>query len=100
VIAGPSRYAGAWPDRAVVNMTPPSRFACSRLFHRATVLADGRLTLCDQDFRGDHTAGQLGPSTLAETWQSSLLAEARAAHLAGGYDALPLCRTCDEWHRP
>jgi hypothetical protein len=102
VIAGPSRYAGAWPDRAVVNMAPPTRFACSRLFHRAMVLADGTMTLCDQDYRGSQAIGRVGESNLAELWQSQPLNQVRRHHLAGRYsaDGLPLCRACDEWHRP
>jgi hypothetical protein len=100
VIAGPSRYAGVWPARAVVNMAPPTRFTCSRLFHRAMVLADGRVSLCDQDFQGNRAIGLVGESSLADLWQSAALDDARRNHLAGVYNSLPLCSACEEWHRP
>lgn len=100
VIAGPSHYAGTWPDRAVVRMAPPTRFACARLPHRAMVLADGRMTLCDQDYRGAHAIGSLQECGLAELWNGSALRNVREKHLTGNWDALLPCRDCDEWHRP
>ncbi|MBI4581980.1 MAG: SPASM domain-containing protein [Planctomycetes bacterium] len=100
VIAGPSRYAGAWPDRAVLNMAPPTRSACSRLNHRAMILADGRMTLCDQDFRGEHAASSLRQASLAQLWNGDPMTRARRLHAEGRYETVDLCRACDEWHRP
>src|SRR5690606_35828897 len=40
VIAGPSDYAGRRPDLAVMDMSPPTRTPCRRLFRRCMVLAD------------------------------------------------------------
>jgi hypothetical protein len=100
VIAGPSSYGGAYPDRAVVNMAPPTRSPCPRPFHRAMVLADGRVTLCDQDFRGVQAVGSIVDSGLAAIWQGSAAADARRRHLERCLDSLPVCRACNEWHRP
>lgn len=100
VIAGPSHYAGHWPNQAVVRMAPPTRFPCLRLPHRATILADGRMTLCDQDFRGRHAVGSLHESRLAELWQGAALAAVRQNHLNGAWNHVSLCRGCEEWHRP
>lgn len=100
VIAGPSNYAGQWPERSVVRMAPPTRFACMRLSGRAMVLADGRLTLCDQDFRGSAAAGSLRSQSLAELWTGGALADVRAGHIRGAWEELSLCCNCDEWHRP
>jgi radical SAM protein with 4Fe4S-binding SPASM domain len=100
VIAGPSHYAGQWPDGAVVRMAPPTRFSCLRLPHRAMILADGRMTLCDQDFHGWHAVGSVRESPLAELWQGPALSAARQYHSNGVWNDLPLCRECDEWHRP
>lgn len=100
VIAGPSHYAGQWPDRAVVRMSPPSRSACVRLAKRAIILADGRMTLCDQDFRGQHAIGSPAENGLAAIWHGPALAEIRQKHADGAYHDLSLCHGCDEWHRP
>ena len=83
-----------------MNMSPPQRFACRRIMQRAMVLADGRIPLCDQDFTGRHTIGDLQHSTLGELWQGVAASAARHKHQAGAFDATDLCTRCDEWHRP
>jgi len=100
VIVGPSHYAGQWPDRAVAQMAPPARFACGKVFHRATILSDGRLSLCDQDFRGSRAIGSLQNDSLAGLWRGSRLSGIREYHLNGSFESIPLCRDCAEWHRP
>lgn len=99
VIAGPSDYAGQWPSLAVMDMAPPTRGPCRRIFSRLTVLADGRVLMCEQDFKGLHPVGTLGDGGLSAAWQSGLQT-IRQAHLAGEWDGLPLCPACHEWHRP
>ncbi len=100
VVVGPSDYAGQWADLAVMNMASPNRTPCERLHSRATVLADGRVLLCDQDFTGRHAVGSLTESSLSALWTEPGMSAARQAHGAGRYDALPLCPSCREWHRP
>jgi radical SAM protein with 4Fe4S-binding SPASM domain len=100
VIVGPSDYAGQLKDLSVMNMAPPTRFACERIFTRAMVLADGRVTVCDQDFRGLHAVGSLATNSLSTLWTSEAMAAVRHSHQAGTYDGMPLCTACREWHRP
>jgi len=100
VIAGPSHYSRRWPDLAVMSMAPPTRFPCARVFHRAMVLADGRVTVCDQDFQGEHAVGSLTQNALHELWTGVQMAGVRQSHIRGTYGAMALCGQCDEWHRP
>ncbi len=100
VIAGPSCYGGRWPDLAVMDMSPPTRQPCARVFERLTVLADGRVTACDQDFTGEHAIGSIGEESLAAIWSGPAMASLRRSHLEKRYDGLPLCPECREWHRP
>jgi spiro-SPASM protein len=99
-VTGYSHYAGQMPDRSVMDMRPPLRTPCRRLRTRCLILADGRVALCDQDFRGLHTFGNVRDFTIAEIWQSSALQDGRHDHLAGRFEAHALCRNCAEWHRP
>jgi hypothetical protein len=99
-LVGPSAYAGQWPDLAVMSMAPPKRFPCLRLFRRALVLADGRMTVCDQDFRGEHAIGSVAESSVAQLWQGEAMAAVRQSHRQATYEGMPLCAACDEWHRP
>jgi radical SAM protein with 4Fe4S-binding SPASM domain len=99
-IAGPCRHGGRRVDLSVMNMAPPTRFACPRPFHRCMILADGSVTLCDEDFTGEHAIGSLTQCTLGEIWNNGRYSHVRHSHQNGNWDALPLCGSCNEWHRP
>ena len=98
-ISGAGHYAGQVEDHGVIRMTPPTRFGCRRIGSRCLVLADGRVAVCDQDFRGRHTVGRIGDQSLAEIWQGEALGHIREAHQNERYDPMPLCLACEEWHR-
>ena len=83
-----------------MNMAPPGRVTCRRLRSRCVVLADGRVTMCDQDFNGTAAIGSLHKHSLAALWRGAVFEALRSAHDAGRFDANPLCNACDEWHRP
>lgn len=99
-IHGFSHYAGQLEDRSVIRMAPKPRLACRRLRSRCVVLADSRVTMCDQDFNGRHSVGSLGEQTLEQIWRGEALDDIRNAHCQGQFDVTPLCAACDEWHRP
>lgn len=96
LISGYCHCAGQRERRAVSSMAPPNRGLCRRTFRRAMILADGRLTTCDQDFRGVQSLGNLADSTLSDLWTAGRLKAIRE----GRHDHQPLCPACDEWHRP
>jgi hypothetical protein len=97
LLTGYSHCAGQRPARAVMPTAPPHRVPCRRVFGRAVVLADGRLTTCDQDYRGVQALGDIRRTPLEELWRSAgLLAAIRGDASA----AAPLCPACEEWHRP
>ncbi len=99
-LAGPSHYARQWADLAVMSMAPPARRTCHRIFFRTLVLADGRVTVCDQDFKGTHAIGSLTESSLSSLWTGPAMTGVRRSHLDGRFDGMPLCPACEEWHRP
>lgn len=99
-IVGCSHYGGRLPDLRVVDMAPPSRQACRRIFSRCVVLADGRVAACDQDFTGELILGDLHAGALGTIWQGEAARRLRARHLAGELTGGPLCAACTEWHRP
>jgi len=99
-IAGHSHFARQFDDRSVIRMAPATRTSCRRINSRCMVLADGRVTMCDQDFQGRHIVGSLHESSLSAIWQSAHFSQLRANHVAEKFDAHELCAACDEWHRP
>lgn len=96
LVTGHSHYARQRPHRAVTSMAPPQRSACKRVFSRLVVLADGRVTTCDQDYRGAQSLGRLTDAALMDMWNERRFVQIRANDLSD----VPLCAKCDEWHRP
>ncbi|MGD2109251.1 MAG: SPASM domain-containing protein [Phycisphaerae bacterium] len=99
-IHGVSHYARQFEDRSVIQMAPKPRVGCRRLRCRCMVLADGRATMCDQDFNGRHALGSLREHSLEQLWNGATFNALRDAHRKGRFDLNPLCPACDEWHRP
>jgi hypothetical protein len=98
VIDGPTDLAGAAEFRAVVDMAPPKRKPCRRLWDRMLLRADGRGATCDQDARGTLCTSFIATHSLPEMW--SALNDLRQKHAAGQWHDIDPCKTCREWHRP
>jgi hypothetical protein len=99
-IVGFNSFSGRLEDHSVINMCPPTRTPCRRIMNRGTILADGRVTVCDQDYAGAHTIGSMAQQSLSEIWRSATMERVRQRHLASDFAATPLCGACTEWHRP
>lgn len=106
-IRGASCFAGQFEDRRVTRVTPPGRAACRQARRRVTILADGQVVSCDQDFAGRQVLGRMGEAPLEQIWttrtRTRLLAAQTDAEAAREFRAgadWPLCASCDEWHRP
>jgi spiro-SPASM protein len=89
---------GKMPAMSPVPMTPPHRRPCRQLGQRMTILADGRVALCDQDWLGEAALGDARRDRLFDAWQQAR--PVYQAHQEARYDELPLCSACGEWHRP
>ncbi len=99
-INGYNHRAGQLEDRAVMSMAFSPRLACRRIRSRCVILADGRVALCDQDFVGVCTVGDLNRQSLREVWQGETFEKVRADHRDHRFHTTRLCASCDEWHRP
>ncbi len=99
-VISPSHYAGELPDQSVMNMAPPHRSRCARLWSRLMILADGTAVTCDQDFAARQPVGDLATESVESIWTGPKLAAIRAAHKDANLADHPLCPACDEWHRP
>ena len=98
VLDGPTDRAGAVEFKGVVDMAPPKRKACRRIWDRMLVRADGRMGACDQDVGGKLCAGDTATTGIAEMWGT--LSELRKKHAAGKWNEIDPCKSCREWHRP
>ncbi|MEX0885317.1 MAG: SPASM domain-containing protein [Phycisphaeraceae bacterium] len=90
--------AGLMPELSPVAMAGPRRVACRQLGGRMTILSDGRVALCDQDWQGRATLGDAREEPLLTIWQRAH--EHAEAHACGRFEPAALCGRCSEWHRP
>ncbi len=97
LITGYSSCAGQRPERTVTQTAPTPRRPCRRTRSRAMILADGRMTTCDQDFAGRQSLGSVVETSFAELWRNSAVLNAARSNSVA---ELPLCPACTEWHRP
>jgi len=98
VIAPPSDCSAQIPDVSAANMSPPLRVPCRRLNSRMTILSSGQVAACENDIHGRYALGQIGIESISEIWRKGLSA-LRKEHASGRY-SLPICQSCNDWHRP
>jgi radical SAM protein with 4Fe4S-binding SPASM domain len=98
VIEPATSGAGQMPELSPVNMAAPQRRPCRQVTRRLTVLSNGCVAQCDQDWQGQAAAGDTARQTLADIWKQA--AGFRKAQQDGRWNELELCRNCHEWHRP
>lgn len=67
---------------------------CFRPFAYFIVLADGRVTICDIDWYGEHVYGSLKENSLKELWFSKKMLFLRFVHLFGFKRTLSSCEKC------
>jgi radical SAM protein with 4Fe4S-binding SPASM domain len=99
VISGPSDYAGQIAEVSLAQMEPPRRRPCMRIGNRLTILSDGRIVSCEQDFFGRHSLGTIGGKSIKDIWSGGMSA-LRRDHAAANWNCNGLCAACKDWHRP
>lgn len=98
VIAPAQTGCGLMPAQSPVHMTPPRRRTCRQLARRLTILSDGSVAQCDQDWLSRASVGNVNECSLLE--MTAALKKSRVLHDQKRWDELALCSGCDEWHRP
>lgn len=98
-ITGYCDYAGALPDLAVTDASPPQRKACRRLWRRCVILSDGSIVACDQDAAGAMRLGHLRDTTLSQAWCGPAASRLRHSHLTLSLNEMPMCENCRQWFR-
>jgi hypothetical protein len=97
VIDPPLDGCGVAPAPTVMRLTPPQRVACRQLGHRMTILANGQVAMCDQDWLGQ----AVGVPAVADPMGAWAALDApRADHRSGAWDVWATCAACHQWHCP
>jgi hypothetical protein len=98
VIDGPTDRAGTVPFGGVVDMAPPRRKPCRRIWERMIIRSDGTAAACDQDLHARLATGHIEQLTIPQLWRN--LQNLRDRHAAGKWNGIDPCQNCREWHRP
>jgi radical SAM protein with 4Fe4S-binding SPASM domain len=93
----PTDRAGGVEFAGVVDMAPPKRKACRRIWDRMVIRANGTAVACDQDMNDRLAVGHVESMGVEEMWAG--LGALRGKHAEGMWDGVDPCRTCREWHR-
>ena len=75
-------------------------FVCQHAFNFPTVLADGTVVACDQDYNGAHAYGRLSPErSFADVWRGPEAARVRRT-IRDDSSQYSFCRSCPLADRP
>lgn len=94
-------YAGKFkPELKVADLSPLNRTFCWHMSRDLTILADGRVPVCRQDFDGFKTVGNLVSDSISSVWK-----KLEPYYIENYYNKWnndnslnPLCEFCDEWY--
>lgn len=100
VIVGHRDFAGQMPSDPVLNLEPPARGPCRRLWKRMMIHSDGSIVSCGEDFSGKQVIAPPGNEGPIAAWTNAALTELRQFHQSLKLGHLELCTRCREWHRP
>lgn len=100
VLRGYDDYCGKLPADALTASEPPVRGPCRRLARRLTLLADGTVPYCSQDFGATTRLGDWRRQPLADVWAGEPLRTLRADQSSLALARHALCQRCREWFRP
>lgn len=98
IIQGFNDFAGQIEDRSIGNCTPFSRFPCRQLRDGLSILWNGDVVSCRQDFNGRRVLGNLEEKSLLEIWDSQERKNLWQEHIKGNHEHLLLCNRCKEWY--
>jgi radical SAM protein with 4Fe4S-binding SPASM domain len=90
-------FYGQIEDKSVINVVPLKRFPWKQLQSRITILWNGDVVTCRQDFDGKYVLGNLKNQSFENILAYEKLEEIWKAQKNGKYNELHLCKNCNEW---
>ncbi len=87
-------FCGILPDRRVTDLSPLKRFPCWHLKRDISVLIDGTVPLCREDFDKKYVLGNIFKDDFEKIWKNGEAYYLK--HLKGEYPEI--CKKCDEYY--
>lgn len=93
------RYVSPWgvhdPDDPLLpsNMEPIGHNVCAALWQRMTIRPNGEVIACCH-LSNQLKVGNLAQASIHEIWHGKAMQRLRDIHLSGGYQTIPVCKSC------
>jgi len=94
-----TNYAGLTDiDYAGDHSSRMLRVPCGRLWHHLIIVAiNGDIPICCWDYEVDNKVGNIFEhKSLRGLWNNQRMESFRRLHVRGDYDAIPICRNCND----
>lgn len=98
-IRAPHNWAGGYKNRYNTHRILKSFIPCTFLWYSLTILWDGTILPCPQDFFGRLRLGNIKDGSLQEFWNGKIEMELRKKMWEKSYKELEPCNNCDRLWR-
>lgn len=98
VSISPVRPVGSRDNLLAREMPCRNRMPCYMLYEMMVISWDGKVSLCCEDWFGEHLMGDAAREGLSDIWRGDQFRKARALHEESAFDAIPLCADCNSWY--
>lgn len=75
----------------------PGRQPCRKVFTDMLIYWDGKLALCNYDWRGGLSKLNVSQMSLADAWNSLLYEQVREMHYSNSFAGDVICKNCEHW---
>ncbi len=73
------------------------REACGKLFREMVIYFNGDVGVCNHDWNRTERIGTVSTHSIEQVWQSDAYNHIRKLHMAGKWNRVAPCNTCDHW---
>jgi len=91
----PHNWGGIIPEERVAAAKPKAYSHCTFCWYSLTILWDGTVLPCPQDYFAKIPLGSLQHSTLMEVWNGGTMVKLRRSFITRDYDHITPCKNCD-----
>lgn len=99
-VKDPHNWGGIIHDETAEKLAVSQRYSpCTFCWYSLTILWDGTVVPCPQDFYGKLEMGNVREQTISDIWHGESMQQLRKAFIARSIEGVQPCETCDRLFR-
>ncbi|HPP88078.1 MAG TPA: SPASM domain-containing protein, partial [bacterium] len=98
VIRGVNDFSGQMENKKVADYTPPQRNYCRQFSTGLFIKADGNITICRNDFKGNYSLGSIKNQSIKDILLSKKYEGYCEKHEKLDFSGIDLCKNCRNWY--